>query len=79
MSRTSQDEAKAYLEGHGVSPSFVQKNGRVAEAILETSAEREVDLIIMGGYSRSPVQGLLLGDSVDELLSQSQRPILICR
>lgn len=78
-SRSSQDEAQAYLEGHGVSPSFVQKNGGVAEAILEISAEHDVDLIIMGGYSRSPVQGLLLGDSVDELLSQSQQPILICR
>lgn len=77
--RSIEIEAKDYLEEHNVQASFVQKSGSVAKAIGETSVEQGVDLIIMGGYSRSPVQGLLLGDSVDELLSQAKLPVLICR
>ncbi|HRV91761.1 MAG TPA: universal stress protein [Anaerolineae bacterium] len=79
VDRSIENEAKAYLEAHDLQPLFVQKNGSVATAIVETSAEQDIDLIIMGGYSRSPVQGLLLGDSVDELLRRSKQPILICR
>ena len=79
MDRSIEAEAKDYLEEHDVQASFVQKSGPVANAIGETSVEQGVDLIIMGGYSRSPVQGLLLGDSVDELLSQAKLPVLICR
>lgn len=77
--RSIEAEAQDYLESHDIQPSFVQKSGSVAQAIGETSVEQGVELIIMGGYSRSPVQGLLLGDSVDELLSQAKLPVLICR
>ena len=74
-----EEEARAYLEEHGLQPSFVWKNGSVTNAILQTVEEQDVDLIIMGGYSRSPVKGLLLGGSVDELLSRTTQPVLICR
>lgn len=74
-----EDEAKAYLDKRGVQPQFVRKNGVVAKAILETVEEQAADLIIMGGYSQKPVKGLLLGDSVDELLSRTKQPVLICR
>ena len=74
-----EDEAKAYLVKHRLQPLFVQKNGSVVTAILETTEEQGADLIIMGGYSRRLVKDLVLGDSVDEILNQSKQPVLICR
>lgn len=72
-------EAKTYLADHGVQATFVQKSGPVAEAVLETGDAHAADLIIIGSYSGSPVKNLVLGSSVDELLSRSKLPILICR
>ncbi|MCB0168337.1 MAG: universal stress protein [Anaerolineae bacterium] len=77
--RSIEAEVSAYLEKHGVQPSFIRKKGAVTKAILDIAEEQAADLIITGGYSRSPVQGLLLGDSVDELLSRTKQPVLICR
>lgn len=77
--RSLEAEARAYLDEHGVQPRFVRKDGAMAKAILETVEEQAADLIIMGGYSRNSFQRLLLGDSVDELLSRTQQPVLICR
>ena len=72
-------EAKTYLESHNVQARFVEKSGPVAEAILATAEEDGVDLIIMGSYSRRFLKNLVLGDSVDEVLTLSKQPILICR
>ena len=72
-------EAKAYLAQYGLAAAFTLKSGPVAEAILETSANYHSDLIIMGGYSHSPLKDLVLGNSVDQLLRQSKQPLLICR
>ncbi|MCB0210687.1 MAG: universal stress protein [Anaerolineae bacterium] len=72
-------DARAYFENHDVEPVFIQKRGSVTDAVLAAAEEQQADLIIMGGYSRSPVQGLLLGDSLDALLNRSKQPILICR
>ncbi len=37
------------------------------------------DLIVAGGYGSRPVLEVVLGSEVDQLLRESQRPILICR
>ena len=72
-------DARAYFEEHDVQPLFVQKRGSVTDAIMEAAEEQQADLLIMGGYSRSPMPGLLLGDSLDALLNRTKQPILICR
>jgi nucleotide-binding universal stress UspA family protein len=73
--------ARRYLETHGVQADFVQeqKNGPVAETILKAAEEHHSDLIVMGGYGRSPVVEVVLGSSVDQVLRSARQPMLICR
>jgi nucleotide-binding universal stress UspA family protein len=71
--------ARAYLERHQVEALFIQKEGPVAAALLQTCQDYGVDFIIMGGYSRSSLKDLVLGASVDQVLREAKQPILICR
>ena len=71
--------ARAYLEGHGVEATYVEGRGTVAEAILEAAERSDSDLILMGGYGRQPVMEVVLGSTVDQVLRESGRPMLICR
>jgi len=71
--------ARHYLEEHDVQATFLQENGSVAEAILKTAVERETDLIIMGGYGFSPVLEIAFGSTVDQVLREFRKPVLICR
>jgi len=73
------DEAAAYLEPHGVQAHLLESTGPVAEKILDTARASGNDLILMGGYSHSPVLELVLGSAVDQVLRQAPCPILICR
>ena len=75
---TSQ-RARAYLEDHGLQATFVEGHGPAAEAILETAERSGCDLILMGGYGRQPVMEVVLGSTVDQVLRESRRPMLICR
>jgi nucleotide-binding universal stress UspA family protein len=54
-------------------------SGPVAEAILETAENRQADVIIMGGYGFNPVLGMILGSTVDQVLREARKPVLICR
>ncbi|GAB4454015.1 MAG: hypothetical protein Kow0031_36200 [Anaerolineae bacterium] len=72
-------EARTYLEAHKIQARFVQRSGSVADAVLSTTEDEGIDLIIMGSYSRRSLKNLVLGDSVDEVLTRSRQPILICR
>jgi nucleotide-binding universal stress UspA family protein len=72
-------EAQSYLETHGLPATFISTRGDVAGAILATAADQDCDLLIMGGYAARPIREVVLGSTVDQLLRESQRPILICR
>jgi nucleotide-binding universal stress UspA family protein len=74
-----QTEAKNYLEQRNVPALFVEQTGAAAEKILETAEDHEADLIIMGGYGHSKLKDLVLGSSVDQVLRESDRAMLICR
>lgn len=71
--------AKDYLEKQKIGANYTQKEGDVATAILNSVDENEIDLIIMGGYSRKPVAEVILGSTLDEVLRKSRKPVLICR
>ena len=71
--------ARRYLQERRVPATFLQERGDEAGAILAAAREREVDLILMGGYGMGPVMEAVLGSTVDQVLRQSRRPLLICR
>jgi nucleotide-binding universal stress UspA family protein len=72
-------EARVYLEHYEVEASFVEQRGPVADTILRTAEACDSDLILMGGYGHLPVRELLLSSTVDQVLSGSRQPVLICR
>ena len=72
-------DARHYLKSRGIQANFLDKQGTVADVILETAAEREADLILMGGYGLGPVVEAMLGSTVDAVLRKSDRPVLFCR
>ncbi len=71
--------AKYYLKTQEIEATYIKKEGNVAQGILDTAKEEDIDLILMGGYSRKPVAEVLLGGSLDEVLRKTRKPVLICR
>ena len=78
---TALRRAQSYLQSHQIEIEavYVSKNGSVPKAILNTAEEHHCDVIIMGGYGRSPMLEVVLGSAVDEVLRTSKWPVLICR
>jgi nucleotide-binding universal stress UspA family protein len=73
------EEARSYLQARGVEGAFVLASGAPAAAILNAAQRFDCDLILMGSYGLSPVMEVVLGSAVDQVLRESQQPILICR
>jgi nucleotide-binding universal stress UspA family protein len=73
------DRARKYLTDHGVQATYLKKRGGVARTVLKTAETVDSDLIIMGGYGSNPVVEVVLGSSVDRVLRESRRPVLVCR
>ncbi len=73
------DNARRYLEEHGVQAEYVETDGPVADALTSLVQERALDWIMMGGYGSSPVLEVVLGSTVNHVLRRSRLPMLICR
>ena len=71
--------ARTYLEDHGVEATFYPVQTDAAGSVIEIAETKQVDLIIMGGYGVSPVIQVVIGSTVDQVLRESNRPVLICR
>ena len=72
--------ARQYLDLHGLQPTVVVREaGSAAAAILATAEEHDCTLIICGGYGARPLVEVVLGSTVDQVLRQANRPVLICR
>ena len=72
-------QAQNYIETHAVSAEYIKRKGSVAEEIMKAAEDQEIDFLIMGGYGAAPVMEVVLGSSVDQVLRESHRPVLICR
>lgn len=72
------DFARAYLDVHEIPADFVTVEGNL-EVVLKTIAERQLNLAILGGYSVSAVEEVMVGSAVNYLLRAAPCPLLICR
>jgi nucleotide-binding universal stress UspA family protein len=71
--------ARDYLEMHELQATFVvQSGGEVGAAILDAAQAQACDVIVMGGYGANPVVEVMLGSTLDQVLRQARRPVLIC-
>jgi nucleotide-binding universal stress UspA family protein len=71
--------AQQYLAEYGVEADFYLRQGNIGQAVLETAVAQQCDLLIMGGFGFRPVTHLVLGSTVDRMLRECKRPMLICR
>lgn len=73
-----QDYARDYLSSHDIQADFILTSGPL-ETFLSIIKDREINLVVMGGYSGSPWQEIIIGSAVNFLLREGDCPILICR
>ena len=78
VSPSVQDYARAYLELHEIEADYVLMDGPM-DTFLDVSREREINLILMGGYSGTALKEVIIGSLVNHLLRKFEYPILICR
>ena len=78
ISSSIQDYARAYLELHEIEADYVMHEGSM-DSILELNRERDINLILMGGYSGTAIKEVVIGSMVNFLLRGADCPILICR
>lgn len=79
VSRTTLEEAGRYLGQRGIQAELLCRQGEPAVEILQAAEQRGSDLILMGGYESSPVLEVVLGSTVEQVLRESRRSLLICR
>ena len=46
---------------------------------MEVARAQRVNLIVMGGFEKSPLINVAVGSTVDQMLREFGQPILICR
>jgi len=79
VSANTLDTARQYIGSCGISASYVLESGPVAETILRVGETHECDFLIMGGYGYNPIIEVVLGSTVDQVLRECHKPMLICR
>jgi nucleotide-binding universal stress UspA family protein len=75
---TVQNYTRDYLELHEIQAEHIVMGGSL-EALWRVVANRQIDVVLMGGYSTSPLGHVLFGSTVDSILRQAVCPLLICR
>jgi len=73
-----QDYPRAYLEMHEIEADFEISDGPIG-VLNDLVRERSIDLVLMGGYSVSALQEVVIGSAVNVLLREAKCPLLICR
>jgi nucleotide-binding universal stress UspA family protein len=75
-----QGDARGYLVDHHVEADYILAGGsKSAAVILQYADQLNIDLLIIGGYSRNPLLEVIQGGDVDHLLRHTHTPIIICR
>jgi nucleotide-binding universal stress UspA family protein len=73
-----QDYVRSYLDLHEIQADFIVKDGS-RETALKLIKERQIDLVLMGGYGGTVLKGILVESMVNFLLRKVKCPLLICR
>jgi len=71
--------ANDYLITHGINVEYCIRFGIPGRVIVDTAYEQGADLVLMGGYRRSPVIQAVLDNTVDQVLRKIHLPVLLCQ
>jgi nucleotide-binding universal stress UspA family protein len=69
------NKAKEHLGDESI--RIVIKEGEVAETILNTAKDLNVNIIVMGSHSRKWLENILLGSATEEVLKKTTIPLYI--
>lgn len=66
------------LEAAGVRVTLAESSGDPAAAILEEADGLDADLVCLAGRKRSPTKKAILGSVTQEVILNTDRPVLVC-
>jgi nucleotide-binding universal stress UspA family protein len=72
-------EAERYIIEHDQEAIYQSAIGSVAETVLAAADDLGSELIIMGGYGVNPIVEVVKDTTVDRILNETHRPVLICQ
>jgi nucleotide-binding universal stress UspA family protein len=79
-SEVALQRARQYLAKHKVMDvKYVLKEGPIAELVLETAAQTDSNLLLMGGFGFRAMRSLTLGSSAEQMLRDYPHPMFVCR
>jgi len=70
--------AKQVLDFYELSADYLI-GGRSYHFFLDVVRERAIDVVTMGSYSGNPFNEIIIGSMVNNMLQESQVPLMICR
>lgn len=70
--------ARDHLEEAGVEVTLQESSGDPAPEILALADERDADLICLAGRKRTPAGKAVFGSVTQEVILNSNRPVLVC-
>ncbi|MGC9162221.1 MAG: universal stress protein [Thiomonas sp.] len=73
------DWAQQTLQARHAAAQVLARQGDPERVIAAVLQERNIDLLVMGAYSHSPLRKLLLGSKTADLLRASTKPTLLVR
>lgn len=73
------NQARHYIESHGVNASYHLRKEHIVDSLLQVAEEEECTYFVMGGFSYRPFRHLVLGSTAEGVLRESQIPVFICR
>lgn len=71
--------AQTKLQAAGLETTPLLIPGAPGEVVIQTIAEQNIDLLIMGAYAHSPLRSLLFGCKTNDLLRAVNIPVLLLR
>lgn len=74
-----QDHVRRYLEFHELEADYVLVEKSTGPTVLDLAGQRDVDLVLMGGYGTSLVREVVVGSYLDVVLRNSRIPTFISR
>ncbi|WP_115864628.1 universal stress protein [Halorussus litoreus] len=69
--------AAEHLEDAGIEVGYAESSGDATEAIIETAEELDADLLCLAPRGRSPTGKALFGSVTQQVLLESDRPVLV--
>lgn len=71
-------QARDILEEAGIEVELEGASGDASEAIIRAADSHDADRIVLAGRKRSPVGKALLGSVTQDVILNTDRPVLVC-